>query len=229
MPGPSRYNRRLKAKNDRVKTQASRGGRTASEAAFGRSMGASSSQPASTRKVAPVTRGSYGRKFQPTPSAIKSSGNSDRGTLGAFTSVVEKMAKHLTSDPYGIDKRLEPVMMAGPMGMVRGATVKGLSGLKSAVTTREAAKKVIARRAERASKAANRPANRAAARTNRRQYTSKKAQAKNERLSEKYMDWLASGDRADPPWVGKPELKGRIDTMIDSRKGSSQAWPRKRR
>lgn len=41
MPGPSRYNRQLKAKNDRKKARAARGGRTPSEAAFGRSMAAS--------------------------------------------------------------------------------------------------------------------------------------------------------------------------------------------
>ena len=40
MPGPSRYNRKLKARNDRAKQRAA-GGRTPSEAALGRSMAAS--------------------------------------------------------------------------------------------------------------------------------------------------------------------------------------------
>jgi len=50
--GPSRYNRKLKAKNDRRKARASRGGRTASEAGLGRSMAASGRKVSRTNRAA---------------------------------------------------------------------------------------------------------------------------------------------------------------------------------
>lgn len=53
MPGPSRYNRKLKARNDARKTAASKGGRTASEAAFGRSQKAAGRAVSATNLQAP--------------------------------------------------------------------------------------------------------------------------------------------------------------------------------
>lgn len=53
MPGPSRYNRKLKARNDAQKTAASKGGRTASEAAFGRSQKAAGRAVSATNLQAP--------------------------------------------------------------------------------------------------------------------------------------------------------------------------------
>jgi len=52
MAGPSRYNRKLKAKNDRRRARASRGGRTASEAGLGRSMAASGRRVSRTNRAA---------------------------------------------------------------------------------------------------------------------------------------------------------------------------------
>ena len=151
--------------------------------------------------------------------------------LGFVGDALAKVAAIVTAEPKtDIEKGIAPLAALIPsVGMLKGATVKGVSGLKSAVPAREAAKRAASRREAKAKKVEGRPDRRSEARAKRRNLTSKKAQARNERAGESYMDWLASGDRADPPWVGKPELKGRIDTMIDSRKGSSRAWPRKRR
>jgi len=72
MAGPSRYNRQLKAKNDRKKARASRGGRTPSEAALGRSMAAGGNRvsPTNRRATAPPSTRTFStpRKAKRTPS-----------------------------------------------------------------------------------------------------------------------------------------------------------------
>lgn len=67
MPGPSRYNRQLKAKNDRKKARAARGGRTPSEAAFGRSMRASGRKVSrtNTRATAPPSTRTFSAPRSP--------------------------------------------------------------------------------------------------------------------------------------------------------------------
>lgn len=68
MPGPSRYNRRLKAKNDRKKAQASKGGRTPSEAGLARSMAASGKRVSRSNRR--VGRGQPAATYRPSaPSA----------------------------------------------------------------------------------------------------------------------------------------------------------------
>ena len=57
MPGPSRYNRKLKAKNDRKKTRAAGGGRTPSEAALGRSMAAAGNRVSKSNQRATALPG----------------------------------------------------------------------------------------------------------------------------------------------------------------------------
>lgn len=63
MPGPSRYNRQLKAKNDRRKARAAKGGRTPSEAGLGESMAAAGNKVSSSnRRVgAPATKPKFGK------------------------------------------------------------------------------------------------------------------------------------------------------------------------
>ena len=67
MAGPSRYNRKLKAKNDRKKARASRGGRTPSEAALGRSMAAAGRKVSRSnrRATAPRTTPKFGPERKP--------------------------------------------------------------------------------------------------------------------------------------------------------------------
>ena len=67
MAGPSRYNRKLKAKNDRKKARASRGGRTPSEAALGRSMAAAGNRVSRSnrRATAPRTTPRFGPERKP--------------------------------------------------------------------------------------------------------------------------------------------------------------------
>lgn len=62
MPGPSRYNRKLKAKNDRRKAAAARGGRTPSEAGLAKSMAASGRKVSKSnqRVGAPATTPKFG-------------------------------------------------------------------------------------------------------------------------------------------------------------------------
>ena len=62
MPGPSRYNRKLKARATRKKARASRGGRTPSEAALGRSMAAAGNRVSRSnrRATAPPSTRTFG-------------------------------------------------------------------------------------------------------------------------------------------------------------------------
>ena len=81
MPGPSRYNRKLKAKNDRKRARASRGGRTPSEAALGRSMAAAGNRvsrsnrrataPPSTRTFKSERKPVRARRTRPRPGGLE--------------------------------------------------------------------------------------------------------------------------------------------------------------
>ena len=87
MPGPSKHNRRLKAKNDRRKKQRAAGGRTPSEAALGRSMAAAGLPVSKSNQR--VGKGYRGKGYdQPSGSIIEPPKAKPK-----TSSAVEKMAK----------------------------------------------------------------------------------------------------------------------------------------
>lgn len=134
--------------------------------------------------------------------------------LGFVGDALAKVAEVITAEPKtDFEKGIAPLTAALPtLGMVRGATVKGTSGLKSAVPAREAAKKAVARREARAEKVAARPNKRSEARAKRRDRNRGRGQMIRDQIR------TEEGEVMDPPWVGKSELKGRIDTMKSLRK-----------
>jgi hypothetical protein len=134
--------------------------------------------------------------------------------LGFVGDALAKVAEVVTAEPKtDFEKGIAPLTALIPsVGMLKGATVKGVSGLKSAVPARKAAKKAVARREAKAKKAADRPNRRAEARAERRD----RGRGYNQRMRD--LNRQEEGEVMDPPWVGKSELRGRIDEMKSFRK-----------
>lgn len=128
------------------------------------------------------------------------------------TAVLDALSQPVDLPGTRFDKLGEMLSFLTPGGVVKGATVKGVSGLRAAVPQREAAKRALARRASRAEKLAGRPSRRAAARDKRRTQTSKRAQRRNERNYDR--EGIEDGERPDPPWVffDRP-LKSQVEEM----------------
>jgi hypothetical protein len=168
------------------------------------------SKQAARKTVIKRSRGSYGREGTRIDPASYDTRYSNRKALGPVGSVIGKFADALTKGPQTkLEKKLEPLTYATPAGgMLKGATVKGVSGLKSAVPQRQAAEKALAKRRAKAQKREAQPARRAEARANRRRFYKGKVARKGEREREidrlsREMDRLASGDRSfeEPPWL----------------------------
>lgn len=164
---------------------------------------------------APRSRGDFGRSFQPTPTRRVSAPDTreqNREALGPVGDALATVARAL-QEPVDLPgtkfDRLGEIMslLIAPRGTVKGATVKGVSGLRAAIPQREAAKKALVRRLARSAakrrRVEDRPARRTGARRKRRSRRTD-AQGRYEARME---------ERNDPPWVGKSELRGRIDEM----------------
>jgi hypothetical protein len=134
--------------------------------------------------------------------------------LGFVGDALAKVAAVVTAEPKtDFEKGIAPLTALIPsVGMLKGATVKGVSGLKSAVPAREAAKRAVSRREAKAKKVEGRPDRRSEARAKRRD----RGRGYNQRMRD--LNRQEEGEVMDPPWVGKSELKGRIDTMKALRK-----------
>jgi hypothetical protein len=220
MPGPVRYTEKGKVKKSAPRKYESGKGWSNISAEEQASPSVPPARKSRIRKATgPIGPQGFSRQSQRRSSILaeinrqQDTRKTNQEALGFVGDALAKVAKVITAEPQtDFEKGIEPLMMAIPqLGMLRGATVKGIPGLKSAVPARGAAKKAVSRREARAAKLAERPANRAKAREARRKYTGKKAQRRNERDFER--SGIEDGEVMDPPWVGKPELKGRLDTM----------------
>ena len=101
MPGPSRYNRRLKARNDRRKARASRGGRTPSEAALGRSMRAGGNRVSrtNTRATAPPSTRTFSSPRSPKAKRAKRTGGlAEPPELPGFLGDAQEAAQDFLED-----------------------------------------------------------------------------------------------------------------------------------
>jgi hypothetical protein len=216
MPGPVRYSKSGKVKKSTPRKYESGRGWSKLTPTKQATPAASKARKGEVRRA--VSRGDFGRQFARSPRTRIDTPDTreiNREALGpvgdALATVARKLSEPADLPGTRFDKLAEVIALLTPGGVVKGATVKGVSGLKSAVPVREAAKKTVSRRQARAKKAANRPARRSRARANRRRF----AGGKGERRNEEYMERMAYGDRTpeEPAWLGKPELKQRVEEM----------------
>ena len=216
MPGPVRYSKSGKVKKSAPRKYESGKGWSkltpAEQAAPSVGPSKRTSRKRQVRKA--VSRGDFGRSFKPARTrrvSVPDTRAQNRKALGPVGDALATVAKAL-QEPVDLpgtklDKLGEMLSFLAPGGVVRGATVKGVSGLRVAVPQREAAKRALARRASKAATKRRRTETRPARRTEmrrRRRGGRTDAQGRYEARME---------ERNDPPWVGKSELRGRIDEM----------------
>lgn len=105
MAGPSPYNRKLKAKNDRRKARAARGGRTPSEAALGRSMAAAGNRVSKSnqRATAPPSTRTFKSERKPvrakrvTPAPVSRRNPPANAGGGGLDEIVDKVVDVATT------------------------------------------------------------------------------------------------------------------------------------
>lgn len=224
MPGPVRYTESGKVKKSAPRKYESGKGWSKltpkEQAAPSVAPSKTTSRKSKVRKAvaAPRSRGDFGRRFARSPrtttSAVEKKQAGSEPIRPSLTprkevvaAVLDALSRPVDLPGTRFDKLGEMLSFLTPGGVVKGATVKGVSGLRAAVPQREAAKRALARRAAKSAAKRRRTEARPAQRTEmrrRRRSGRTDAQGRYEARME---------ERDDPPWVGKSELRGRIDEM----------------
>lgn len=224
MPGPVRYTESGKVKKSAPRKYESGKGWSKltpkEQAAPSVAPSKTTSRKSRVRRAvaAPRSRGDFGRRFarlpRTTTSAVekKQTGSEPiRPSLlprkEVVAAVLDALSQPVDLPGTRFDKLGEMLSFLTPRGVVKGATVRGVSGLRAAMPARATARVTVARRAAKAAAKETRQKTRSARRTAaRRRRRSKRTDAQG-----RYE--VGMEDRADPPWVGKSELRGRIDEM----------------